>query len=85
MAFIKILYYLGASSAVGYAALKFTELNEDNLRKQLVSVAEPVTDAEKKKKLMMEVLKNAAENKKTISDYPTTQQHLIQTKKESDK
>lgn len=83
MALVKVFYYVGAFTALGYGALKFTELNEDNVRKQLVS--EPVTDSEKKRKLMMDVLKNAAENKKTISEYPTTQQHMIKIKKESDK
>jgi hypothetical protein len=34
---------------------------------------------------MMEVLKNAAANKKTMENYPTTQQPLIRVNKESDK
>ena len=85
MALFKIIYYVGGFAAIGYGALKFTELNEDKLRKQLAPSAEPATDAEKKRKLMMDVLKNAADNKKTNEHYPTSQQHLIHVKKESDK
>lgn len=85
MALFKIIYYVGGFAALGYGALKFTELNEHKLLKELAPSAEPATDAEKKKKLMMEVLKNAADNKKTKEHYPTSQQHMIHVKKESDK
>lgn len=54
---------MGGFFGLGYGALKFTQLSEDNLKKELSSVAEPYTDAEKKRKLMMDVLRAAAEKK----------------------
>ena len=80
-----MIYYIGGFAALGYGALKFTELNEDKLRKELSASADPVTDAERKRKLMMDVLKNSATNNKTRENYPTSQQHMIHVEKESDK
>lgn len=76
MAFVKICWYVTLIVGFGYGALKFTQLNEENVKKQLAASAEPISDAEKKRKLMMEVLKSAAENKDPI---------IFQQKKTADK
>lgn len=62
-ALIKVVFYMSAFFGLGYGALKFTQLNEEKLKKELVEISEPRTDAEKKRKLMMDVLRAAAEKK----------------------
>ena len=52
MALFRVISYVGGFSALGYGALKFTELNEDKLKKELLEFSEPVTEAEKKRKLI---------------------------------
>lgn len=67
MALVKVCFYIIGFTGLGYGALKFTQLNEENLRKELASTAEPTSDAEKKRKLMMQVLKAAADNKLPVT------------------
>lgn len=67
MAYVKVFFYMSAFCGLGYGALKFVQFNEEKLIKELESSSsEPKSDADKKRKLMMEILKNAAENKAPV-------------------
>ena len=69
MAIMKVGFYIVGFTGLGYVALKFCELKQENLKNELKSISEPMTDAQKKTKLMMDVLKSAADSK-----HPVTQQ-----------
>ena len=67
MALVKVCFYMIGFTGLGYTALKFTESKQENLKKELAFAEEPKTDAEKKRKLMMDVLKAAADSKQPIT------------------
>lgn len=50
----------------GYGALKYWEMNRVNLEKDLTATVGPMSEAEKKRKQCMDVLKAAAENKLSV-------------------
>ena len=66
MAVLRMLMYLASFTGVGYVLMEGLALNQDKLKKELSSTSEPVTEAEKKKKLFMETLKSAADNKQPM-------------------
>lgn len=59
----KLIFYMSALFGVGYGAMKYVQMNEEKLIKELSSTSDVKTDAEKKRKLMMDVLRAAADNK----------------------
>lgn len=66
MAFFKAVIYSSVFFGLGYGFLKFAQYNEEKVIRELETTSEPKSDAEKKRKLMMDVLKKAAENKAPI-------------------
>jgi Ubiquinol-cytochrome-c reductase complex assembly factor 3 len=66
MAILRMFVYLASFTGVGYALMEALALNQEKLQKELSPTAEPITEAEKKKKLFMEALKSAADNKQPM-------------------
>lgn len=60
MALRKVVFYLAFFGGVGFAALKFAETREADLKKELEPTVDVSSEAARKRKLMMDALRAAA-------------------------
>lgn len=68
MALNKLIINFGLIFGLGYGALKYYEMKQENLEKEIASSIGPVSEAEKKRRQFMDVLKAAADNKLHIKE-----------------